>query len=492
MKRNPPARVVIVGGGLAGLATAAALADTPLEVQLYEARRQTGGRAGSFVDASGGQTVDYCQHVAMGCCTNLLHLLRWAGMESEFTRYDRLTFLAAGTPESAFAPTGWLPPPLHFVPAFSRLHYLQPEERREVARGMWRLMRMRRRSAKPKTQETMGQWLRRSGQSESTIGKFWNIVLASALGDHVDRVAIGPARQVFVEGFLSSRGAADVLVPRQPLAELFGRRLPARLAAAGVTITSGVPVRGCELGAEGRFAVDTGAALSTLADDLVIATAWHALPRVLEGSSLAAAIPGLERIGQFPRAPISGVHLWLDRPLTRLPHAVLIGRMSQWVFRDPCGGESAADADTDSALGSTLGPTSGRAAHYYQVVVSAADDLRGRPRGAIEAEAVADLRAVFPAAGPIRCLQSRVVTDPAAVFSIRPEVEALRPATETAQPGLYLAGDWVQTGWPATMEGAVLSGYRAAAAIRRRHGLSTAVAQPPLTPSLLARWLVAP
>ncbi|WP_164101097.1 hydroxysqualene dehydroxylase HpnE [Candidatus Laterigemmans baculatus] len=486
MKQHALGRVVIVGGGLAGLATAAALADTPLEIELYEARRQTGGRTGSFTAAGGGPAVDYCQHVAMGCCTNFLHLLHWAGLEGEFERYERLTFLAAEKPPSSFAPAPWLPPPLHFAPAFSRLHFLTPQERREVRRGLWRLMRMKRVAVDPSRDETFGHWLRRRGQSEPTIAKFWNVVLASALGDHVDRVAIAPARQVFVEGFLRAPGAADVLVPRQPLAELFGRRLPAQLAAAGVRITHGVRVRRCELESSGRFTVHSDAAPATPADDLVLATPWHALPRVLAGSSLAAAVPRLAAIGGFPGSAISGIHLWLDRPLTRLPHAVLIGRMSQWVFRDPCGVESDRDRERDPAAAL---PEEG---YYYQVVVSAAAELRGRPRAAIEEEAVADLRALFPAAGPIRCLQSRVVTDPAAVFSVRPEVEAARPATETAQPGLYLAGDWVQTGWPATMEGAVLSGYRAAAAIRRRHGLPAAVVQPPLAASRLARCLIAP
>lgn len=466
-------RVVIVGGGLAGLAAAVALAETPLRVELCEARRQTGGRAGSFLDPGSGQVVDYCQHVAMGCCENFLQLMRRVGLDAQFARSREITFFAEGVPASRMVPSTWLPPPLHFAPAFSRLRFLTGDERRQVRRGLWRLMRMdlTRDPAAVRTQ-TMGQWLRQEGQSEGAIVRFWNLVLASALGESVDGVAVVPARKVFVDGFLRRREAADLLVPRQPLAELFGRLLPQWLAARGIAIHRGTRVRQCEATDGGRFKLHADGPAPLMADDVVAAVPWHALPRLLSRSPLARAVPDLDAIGRIPAAPISGVHLWLDRPVVSLPHAVIVGRMSQWVFR-PAGDAAQPEG------------------HYHQVVVSAAHDLRGRRREEIEAEVVGDLQAAFPSAGAIRCLRSRVVTDPAAVFSISPQTESLRPTTETAQPGLYLAGDWVQTGWPATMEGAVLSGFLAANAIRRRHALPPAPVPSAPPPGWLAQWLIA-
>ena len=192
----------------AGLAEAGFLGSgSAASVDIYEAKRQTGGRAGSFLDNDSGQEIDYCQHVAMGCCTNFLHLLKWAEIDQHFHRYDTLHFLAPGIPPTNFAPHALLPPPLHLAPAFAQLKTLTPSERRQVRNAMWRLMRLspsrvKTAEAKSRRPMTMGMWLRRQGQEDGTILKFWNIVLASALGEHVDAVAILPARKVFVDGFL--------------------------------------------------------------------------------------------------------------------------------------------------------------------------------------------------------------------------------------------------------------------------------------------------
>ena len=477
--------VAIVGGGLAGMATAVGLVEAGFiqaggRVLLIEAKRRTGGRAGSFLDADSGHEVDYCQHVAMGCCTNFLHLIGWAGLENEFTRYQRLDFFNTEGVSSKFAPSGWLPAPLHLAPAFSGLAVLTKRERREVSRGLFRLMRMNlqqieRHAKESRKRMTMGQWLRRHGQSEGGIRKFWNLVLASALGEHVDAVAIGPARKVFVDGFMACHGASDVLVPQQSLSELFGRRLPEKLSKAGVELISQRRIRQLVAMDENRIELRTDNLPAIKADYVVSAVPWFALPRLLKDSGLQGAVQRLDDIGLFPGSPISGIHLWLDRPLTDLPHAVIADAVSQWLFRDPKPLSSASDESGE---------------HYYQVVISAAQDVRGRDPDELQRQIVSELNSVFRCAQPVRALRWRVVTDPLAVFSITPEVELTRPACRTEAKNLFLAGDWVQTGWPATMESAVISGFQAAEAVLERCGTSVAVVQPPLKRSHLSRAII--
>lgn len=471
------------------MATAAALVEGGFiedggRITIIEAKSRTGGRAGSFYDTDTNQEIDYCQHVAMACCTNLLHLLRWANLESEFVRYSQLYFLSPQVPSSTFYPNRWLPAPLHLAPAFANLQILTQTERFQVARGLWRLMRMsiskRRRLSESRRPLTMGQWLRANGQSEGCIRKFWNLVLASALGEHVDAVAIAPARKVFVDGFLNCHGAADVLVPRQPLSELFGRRLPKTLRDAGVQILHQRRVRQCVVIDESKIELRTDNLQPITADFLVSAVPWYALPRLLKNSALRETVSRLDDIGLFPASPISGVHLWLDKPVTELPHAVMAETLSQWLFSNP----------KDSSTVGKSGRAEEQKSHYYQVVISAAQDVRGRNPLDLERQIVAELNEVFKPTAPVTALRGRIVTDPQAVFSITPDVERVRPHVETKAPNFFLAGDWVQTGWPATMESAVISGFQAAEAIGRACGTQLAAVQAPLRPGRLAKWLV--
>jgi squalene-associated FAD-dependent desaturase len=480
--RRRPGSVVIIGGGLAGMSAAAGLVaegwiERGGQIDLFEAKRRPGGRAGSFLDADSNQEIDYCQHVAMGCCTNLLHLLRWAGIADEFQRYTRLFFRDLSGAASTLKASRLLPAPLDLVPAFARLRTLSVSQRREVARGIWQLMRMDPRAAAHSpaadASPTMGHWLRRHGQSAGAIDRFWNIVLASALGEHVDAVAILPARKVFVDGFLRARHAGDVLVPQRPLSELFGHRLPQRLRDAGVSMHAGARVIRCDRADANRLQVHFDNQPAVGADAVIAAVPWHALPRLLASSNLRAAVSGVDQFERIPASPISGIHLWLDRPLTELPHAVIVDGVSQWVFRDP-------SPDFDVRSGE----------HYYQVVVSASRSLRGRSPGDTVETVMRELRTVFPAAGEVRCLRFRIVSDPLAVFSITPEVEAMRPATRTGDEQLFLAGDWVQTGWPATMESAVISGFAAAEQVWAGGGRPVSLVRSPQPPATLSRLLI--
>lgn len=470
-------RVVIIGGGLAGLSAAEAIAHSGAQVvvTVLESRRITGGRTGSFLDPVTGQNVDYCQHVAMGCCTNLLNLLDACGLSDAFTRYDTLTFHHPNVPPSQVTASSWLPAPFHLLPALQALAYLTPKQRRQIRRGTWRLMRSK--PAKLKSVVAI-DWLRHAGQAEATIRDYWNVIITSALGESCEAVSMAVAQKVFVDGFLSARGASDVLIPRASLSELFGVRLPQVLSSLGVSIVTQASVRSLRLAPQSKAVerlvinVDSLGDTPLEADHTILAVPWHQVQNIVDPALAARAELAVDLWGAFPTSSISGVHLWFDRPITSQPHAVLVGTLSQWLFQREESPEPASPG------------------HYYQVVISAARTRRSMTHDQVVQRVVAELAAAFPAAASAKLLHSRVVTDPQSVFSIRPEVDAVRPRSRTALPCLHLAGDYVQTGWPATMEGAVISGRMAANGVLRKLGGVPATISDGLPKNWLSRLLI--
>jgi len=469
-------RVVIIGGGLAGLSAAEAIARSGAEavVTVLESRRMTGGRAGSFLDPVSGQSVDYCQHVAMGCCTNLLSLLDACGLSDTLARYETLSFHHPAAPPSMLAASSWLPAPLHLLPALQSLAYLTRQQRRQIRRGTWRLMRSRTATLQS---VVAVDWLRAAGQSEATIGDYWNVIITSALGESCEAVSMAAARKVFVDGFLAARGASDVLIPRPALSDLFGVRLPQVLSSLGVSIITQASVRALRLSPQAKSTERLSIELANLgdtpleADHAILAVPWHQVQNVIDPALAARAELAVDLWGAFPNSSISGVHLWFDRPITSQPHAVLVGTLAQWLFQREA-------AETSSQ------------GHYYQVVISAARSLRAMPHDEVVQRVVEELAAAFPPAATAKLLHSRVVTDPQSVFSIRPEVDAVRPLSRTALPCLHLAGDYVQTGWPATMEGAVISGRMAANGVLRKLGGVPATISDGLPRNWLSRLLI--
>ncbi|MFV0445064.1 MAG: FAD-dependent oxidoreductase, partial [Planctomycetaceae bacterium] len=217
----------------------------------------------------------------------------------------------------------------------------------------------------------------------------------------------------------------------------------------------------------------TGEQLSC--DELVLAVPHGRVLDLLPDD--VAALPELQRISRIESAPITSLHLWFDRPLTVLPHAVLLGRLAQWVFRHP------------PPLSPTASTPQSSIPNPYQVVISASSALRGRSREAIRDEVLTELRSVWPASQAAQLLRWKLVTERTAVFSVTPGIESLRPQQQSPVPNLQLAGDWTDTGWPATMEGALRSGYRAAENLLRRRGIEAPLLQPDLPTAMLSRVL---
>jgi squalene-associated FAD-dependent desaturase len=456
-------RIAIVGGGLAGLAAAVGLAGRGLSVELYEARRQLGGRATSFRDPESGALVDHCQHVSMGCCTNLADFCRRTGLTEFVKRYRALHFFGPDGRRRDVSAGRWLPAPLHLLPSLLRLDYLSMGERLKIVRGMRRLVRV----TASRDSKSIGQWLLDNGQSHRAIELFWTPVIVSALSETVDRASVSVARKVFVDGFMAGREAYELHIPQVPLGDFYGSRLEKWFKENGVAVRLGCPAIQVIGDASGVREVEFNDGRRAACDAMILAVPWRRIGELL-GEPLRVALPELRGIDELESAPITAVHLWFDRPITDLPHAVLPGRTSQWLFNRG----TQADSETST--------------HHYQVVISASRDLANQHREQTIAEVLKELASVWPDTNAAKLLQSKIVTEQHAVFSPLPGADRFRPAHQTSVPNLFLAGDWTATGWPATMEGAVRSGYLAAEAVLGLFGQSAKL----LVPDLKASWLV--
>lgn len=456
-------RVAIVGGGLAGLAAADRLLDQGFRVDLLEARQNIGGRAGSFLDPESGETVDHCQHVGMSCCTNLLDFLQRNGCEPLLERHDRVPFFGPDGRRHDLKAARWLPAPLHLAPFLLRIPYLTWTERLQVARTVWKLLRI-----SDDGRQTIGQWLRQQGQSKAARERYWGVILVSALGEELDRASISAAQKVIRDGFVVHRDAYQIWMPQAPLETLYGKILD-QLAARGLRAERGQRVRRLDA-QEGRLrAIELDSGESRPYDHVVLAIDWRQARRLLDG---VLTLPGAD---DWQSSPITAVHLWFERSFMSLPHAVIVGRLTQWVFARPL--STTADERADRQC-------------YLQAVISASRNLQGRTHEAIVAEVLEDLQVIWPAAGDVHLERSRVVTQRDAVFSYHPSLDAARPTQRTAIAGLSLAGDWTDTGWPATMEGAVRSGYLAADAVLKAYGRGPRGLTPDLPVGWLCRWLL--
>jgi squalene-associated FAD-dependent desaturase len=441
-------RVSIVGGGLAGLAAGCALAGSGFRVTLFERRPYLGGRASSYQHPGTGEVVDNCQHVLLGCCTNLIQFYERLGVENKIRWYDRLTFLEPGGRASVIAQSN-LPAPLHNAPAFLRADCLDLSDKLSIGMAMAALA-----PAAPRDQgETFLTWLRRHGQTKQAIERFWKPVLVSALNEELDRMSVPYAAQVVRESFLKSAVAGRMGVPTVPLTELYS-------------------VAGDYIGArdgEIRFRSNVESFLiepekmtlrvsgdETSFDFVVFAVPFDVLSRILPQTS--AAEPLRQALSRFETSPITGIHLWFDRQITDLDHAVLLDRTIQWMFHK-------------SKL---LGRTENGNGSYVELVVSSSKTLVDKSRGEIIELALAELREFFPGARDAKLVKSTVIKEVHATYSPRPGVDVYRPGPETVWPRIFLAGDWTATGWPATMEGAVRSGYIAAESLARAAGIKDA------------------
>jgi len=444
-----PPTVAIAGGGLSGLAAGCALAEAGFRVTLFERRPYLGGRASSYQHPGTGEIVDNCQHVLLGCCTNLIDFYRRVGVQDKIRWYENLTFLEPGGRASVIAPSA-LPAPLHTALAFLRADCLSFRDKMAISRAMAALAP----SIPPDRGESFLDWLKRHGQTARAIERFWKTILVSALNEDLDQVSVPYAAQVVRESFLKSAAAGLIGIPTVPLTDLYSQTGDYIRARGGeIQFRAGVEsfrAENCEVsvktnGQEQKF------------DYLVLAVPFDALGRILPDTPTAS--PLAAALGQFSTSPITGIHLWFDRQISDLHHAVLLDRTIQWMFHKSRLIDVRSNEARDNVNGS-----------YVELVVSCSRSLVEKSKSEIVEMAVKEAEEFFPDACEAKLLKSTVIKEVHATYSPRPGIDQYRPKPETAWPRVFLAGDWTATGWPATMEGAVRSGYLAAEALARFAG----------------------
>jgi len=445
--------VIVVGGGLSGIAAALSLSDCGYRVTLVESRSRLGGRVGSFDDTVSGQSIDYCQHVGMACCTNFVKFLQLLGIEQEWDKQETLHFFSK---QGVHLPlrAAPLPAPLHLSGLLLRWPDLRWDDRIRIAWGLFRLMRLKPTVASDQTLAI--DWLRSIGQSSSAISNFWATILVSALGEQIDRVTLGATRKVLIDGFAANRSAYHLLVPQRELSTLIGSNAIRTLEARGVAIHFSSSVRNLRWKDSVCQGVELADHSVIEADCVVVAVPWHQMNRLFSDSRTSSpecVRECLDRANALESAPITGVHTWWDKPWLDQPHAILIDRLCQWVFKRP---EPQIDKTKE---------------YYYQIVISGSRDLpRGDSQASLDA-IVADLRAIFPKATDSNLIRGKIVTDPNSVFSVAKGHQKARPRCDLfAENRLWLCGDWTDTGWPATMEGAIRSGFAVTESITGRDG----------------------
>jgi squalene-associated FAD-dependent desaturase len=456
------AHVAVVGGGLAGITAAIALAEIGARVTLLESRPRLGGATSSF--SRGGLTVDNGQHVFLRCCTAYRGLLARLGMTGSVALQDRFDVTVLRPGGRARLRRTALPGPLHMGQALAGYRHLSYAERLLVVPAALAMTRLDPASPELDSQR-FGDWLAAHWQGEHARRALWDLFTVSALNVPGDEANLALAATVVKTALLSARDAADIGIPAVPLGDLHGQAAAGLLGRLGAQVRLGAKAVAVEaLPSDGfliRLADRGGTAGSNggeviRADGVVLAvppeTAGFLLPPAAGHGGTAPPGPGPERWLQIATSPIVNVHVIYDRRVTRLPFAAAVDSPVQWVF-------------------DRTGPSGLREGQYLAISLSAADAYADVPAAQLQERFLPALAELFPAAAQARVVDCFVTRERRATMRQVPGVGRLRPGAATAVPGLVLAGAWTDTGWPDTMEGAVRSGLNATRELRR--GLSS-------------------
>ena len=461
----------MVGGGVAGMSAACALAEAGFRVQLVEQRGYLGGRASSYLHPGVNEVIDNCQHVLFGCCTNLLGFYRRIGVADRIHWTSEMTMIEPGGRRSRLGPFRLgpftLPAPLHSAPSFLNAKAFTLADKLALARAMRAMMAPR---ALFSSSQSLGYWLRRHKQTEGAINRFWRLVIASALNAEIDAISVPYAAKVIRELFLNSAQAGSMGMSTVPLSELYAG-VPRFLAERGGSVLLNTHVEGAawnEASAQWLICTRTGELIS---DFLILALPFEAMRKLLphlpaeEGSEKLA-----RQIMRHVHWPICSVHLWFDREITELEHAVLLNREIHWMYNQ-------------SRL------QTGRGGHYIELVVSATRAFSALERKEAISLALRELTEFFPRVKDAKLEKVALVKEMHATFGVPPGIDSARPNAVSPWPNLFMAGDWIATGWPSTMESAARSGHLAAEALGLSAEDPLQCFEPDLKPQGLMRWI---
>jgi squalene-associated FAD-dependent desaturase len=434
---------IVIGAGFAGLSAAVRMTKNGARVLVLEARARLGGRATAFPDRETGDLVDNGQHVLLGCYTATFDFLREMNVldhvrvqpELALTMIDR-----SGHRSRLVCPT--LPAPFHLLAGVMEWDALDWRDKLAALRMATPLAIARRqlaggRDIAASPGETVDQWLVRNGQTDRLREMLWHPLALAALNQQPEVAAAPPFARVLAEMFGSDPRASAIALPTRPLHMMYAEPARTYVESRGGKVVTGVTAR-VRVDAGGVRAVAAGELWTT--GTVVSAVPWFALEALFEPCP-----PELSKIvsraGAMASSPIVTVNLWFDRPVLDVPFAGLPGRAMQWVF------------DKSAVFGD--------GASHLSLVSSGASPLVDQTNDALIAAAHQELLEALPESRPARLLRATVIREPRATFSLAPG-QPSRPESRTPVRGLFLAGDWLDTGLPATIESAVRAGHRAA------------------------------
>jgi zeta-carotene desaturase len=474
-QQNSEKTVTVIGGGVAGMSAACALAEAGFGVQLVERRGYLGGRASSYLHPGVGEVIDNCQHVLFGCCTNLIGFYRRIGVADQIHWTSDMTMIEPDGRRSRLGPFELgplrLPAPFHGAPSFLSAKAFSFKDKLALGRAMRAMMRITARlNAKDDPSESLGDWLRRHKQTEGALNRFWRLVIASALNAEIDSIAVPYAAKVIRELFLNSAEAGSMGMSRVPLSELYAG-VTTFLQERGGSVQLNTHVEGAEWDEEvSQWTIRTRTG-EFISDFVIVALPFEATAQLLPQLPAAEGADALARqIEKHEHWPLCSVHLWFDREITELEHAVLLDREIHWMYNQ-------------SRV------QKGRGGHYIELVQSASRRFAALPREEAIRQAVAELAEFFPRVKEAKLEKVALVKEVRATFGVPPGIDAARPTAVSPWPNLFLAGDWTATGWPSTMESAARSGHLAAEAVCVEMGEPQVILNADLKPRGLMRIL---
>jgi squalene synthase HpnD len=438
---RPPApkKVVVLGAGYAGLTAAAELVMRGHDVTLVEGRALLGGRAHSFVDTKSGLILDNGQHVLMGCYHETLALLKQLGVKDRLYAPPKMQVpFVSEKGTSLLAATA--PAPLHLLSALLGYSELSMSDKM-AAIGLALRLRC---GMEPTSDETVAAWMTRWGQTPNLIRALWDPLCIAALNEPVATSSAKLFATVIRQSFLGGPNDSAILLSRMGLSELFAPEVKRLLEMCGGTLRLQTPVAALKFEGTTLREIKWNDGTSMQPKAVISALPWHVLRGLLPGESKLA-----QACRQMGDAPIVSLHLWMDRPILNEPFVGMLDSPVHWVFsRDHIHG--AGEAGTG---------------HVITAVVSGARDLLEKTAVELEDLTLKELQRFIPAAREAKVLHRMVYKARSATFAATPETEPLRPGAKTEWSNLWLAGDWTDTGLPATIEGAIVSGRRAAQAV---------------------------
>jgi squalene-associated FAD-dependent desaturase len=436
--------IIVVGGGVSGLAAAVSLASHGQAVRLLEQSPKLGGRCYSYADDATGDTVDNGQHVLVGAYHETLRYLDLIGTRAHLREYRSIPFFRDGGGVAGLD-LGEVPAPFHLLNAVAGYGHLSIGEKAGVLRVGMFLRSARRMKDDRLRAMSVEEWLDSLGQSDGIRACLWHPVCISVMNERPRQASAFLFASALRATFLGSAADARMLIPAVGQTELYVGPAKERIAAAGGEVVTGAEVAGIDFDNGRVSAVRLASGALIPARAVIASVPPQALLRILPGATASGA--PFAGIAAFGVSPIVSVHLWFDRETLSLPFVGLVGRRTQWLF------------DRRRILGGVSG------GHPVSAVISAAYDEVDLSKEELVSIVREDLGAVAPGSREARLLSSVVIKEKRATFSATASSERLRPGVRTPVGGLYLAGDWTDTGLPATIEGAVASGFRAARAV---------------------------